>query len=280
MGHFITGLPAFLPALLLMAAAAAGVSGLLRASLALLGFAMLSAGIQGYLTLTGVTWAIAGLAAAACLRQASGRAEPVLHGLLLLWCGAMAAHLLPGFNNLKVLDAVQSGPASVPFTLHLNIDKPMVFFALLVAVPPLLGRGGRVHWRTLASGIALLPVLFALALAAGAIAPEPGLPEWWLIFALANLFLTCIAEEAFFRGYLQQLIGRRFGTRAGLTAASLLFGLVHLPGGAALAGFAAILGLACGLGFLATGRLWVPALMHFAFNFAHLALFTYPGAAG
>lgn len=236
--------------------------------------------MAGYVNLTGLAWAAAGPAIAALRPYAGRRSALVLHGILILWCVAMAAHFAPGFENPKVLDALQSGPASSAFTMHLNFDKPMVIFALLLVFPPLLGRGGPVQWRALAAGFALLPALFALALAAGAIAPEPGLPEWWLIFALSNLFLTCIAEEAFFRGYLQQLIGQRLGAPAGLAAASLLFGLVHLPGGALFAGFAALLGFGCGLGFWAAGRLWVPVLMHFAFNLAHLALFTYPGAAG
>lgn len=275
-GTFLAAWPAFL----LMAAMAAGVFGPARAGLALLGFAGLTAVMQGYVATAGAAVAIAGIAMAALLPRASSRFAPALHLVLILWCIAMAAHLVPGFHNPKVLDAVQAGPLSTPFTLHLNFDKPLVFFALLLACPPLLGQGGTTRWKPLAAGLGLLPALFALALAAGAIAPEPGLPGWWLVFALSNLFLTCIAEEAFFRGYLQQLISKRFGTPAALAAASLLFGLVHLPGGAALAVFAAILGLACGLGVIATGRLWVPVVMHFAFNTAHLALFTYPGAAG
>lgn len=63
----------------------------------------------------------------------------------------------------------------------------------------------------------------------------------------------------------------------GAIAASLLFGLAHFAGGPALVGFASILGLACGLGYYATRRLWVPVAMHFGFNLTHLFLFTYPG---
>ncbi|MGL6500415.1 hypothetical protein ACSZOJ_19370 [Aeromonas dhakensis] len=50
-------------------------------------------------------------------------------------------HLIPGFTNLKVLDQVQAGPASVPFNMYLNLDKPLVFFGLLLAWPALLGPG-------------------------------------------------------------------------------------------------------------------------------------------
>ncbi len=115
-----------------------------------------------------------------------------------------------------------------------------------------------------------------IGLFAGAVKPEFGLPHWWFSFALFNLFLTCLTEEAFFRGYIQSLITSKAGAALGVAAASLLFGLVHFPGGLALVTFASILGAACGLGYYATGRLWVTTLMHFAFNAAHLAFFTYP----
>nr|WP_254436239.1 CPBP family intramembrane glutamic endopeptidase [Ruegeria arenilitoris] len=126
-------------------------------------------------------------------------------------------------------------------------------------------------------GLLLLPALFLLGLAIGAVRPEIGLPPWWLVFALSNLFLTCLTEEAFFRGYLQSIITSKSGATFGIAAASLLFGLAHAGGGPALVVFASVLGAACGLGYFATGRLWVPVLMHFGFNALHLALFTYPG---
>ncbi|MCX8955020.1 CPBP family intramembrane metalloprotease, partial [Ruegeria sp. NA] len=94
---------------------------------------------------------------------------------------------------------------------------------------------------------------------------------------LSILFLTCLTEEAFFRGYLQSAITLRLEATGGLVAASLLFGLAHIGGGPALVVFASLLGLGCGLGYFATGRLWVPVAMHFGFNLTHLLLFTYPG---
>nr|WP_253284756.1 MULTISPECIES: CPBP family intramembrane glutamic endopeptidase [unclassified Ruegeria] len=131
----------------------------------------------------------------------------------------------------------------------------------------------------LVAGLLLLPGLFLLGLAVGAIQPEFSVPRWWLVFVLSNLFLTCLTEEAFFRGYLQSAIISRLGAVGGVIAASLLFGLVHFGGGPALVVFASILGLACGLGYYATQRLWVPVAMHFGFNLVHLLLFTYPGPA-
>ncbi|MGE6294281.1 CPBP family intramembrane glutamic endopeptidase [Aeromonas media] len=199
--------------------------------------------------------------------------------LVLLWALALTLHLVPDFDNLKVLDRVQAGPASVPFTLYLNLDKPLIFFGLLLAWPALLGPGGAMRWRPLALLILPLTALLLTAWQLGALKPEVGLPHWWWLFALNNLLFTCVAEEALFRGLIQQGVASRSKPWLGLLVASLLFGAAHLAGGPLLVLFAALAGTCYGLAFLLSGRLSVAIAIHFLFNFAHLALFTYPLAS-
>lgn len=199
--------------------------------------------------------------------------------LVLLWSLALTLHLVPGFDNLKVLDRVQAGPASVPFTLYLNLDKPLIFFGLLLAWPALLGPGGAIRWRPLALLILPLAALLIAAWQLGALKPEVGLPHWWWLFAFNNLLFTCAAEEALFRGLIQQGVASRSKPWLGLLVASLLFGAAHLAGGPLLVLFAALAGACYGLAFLLSGRLGVAIAIHFLFNFAHLALFTYPLAS-
>ncbi|MCY9822431.1 CPBP family intramembrane glutamic endopeptidase [Aeromonas media] len=199
--------------------------------------------------------------------------------LVLLWALALTLHLVPGFDNLKVLDRVQAGPASVPFTLYLNLDKPLIFFGLLLAWPALLGPGGAMRWRPLALLILPLVALLITAWQLGALKPEVGLPRWWWLFSFNNLLFTCVAEEALFRGLIQQGVASRSKPWLGLLVASLLFGTAHLAGGPLLVLFAALAGACYGLAFLLSGRLGVAIAIHFLFNFAHLALFTYPLAS-
>ncbi|CUK00208.1 CAAX amino terminal protease self-immunity [Ruegeria denitrificans] len=279
MAHFISLLPAIWPWFILIAAQIGMAAGRQRLGLTLLAVFTGSAAVLGLVTPMAVTIAAAGLLGAGGLRRLTGGTALFAHLALILWCFALGAHLIPGFHNLLILDQVQAGPESSAFTMYLNLDKPMVLFAVLLAWPGMIHDGRQFRTMPLLTGLAMLPALFILALALGAVRSEIGLPVWWLIFALSNLFLTCLTEEAFFRGYMQSALSSRIGAGLGIAAASLLFGLAHAGGGPALVVFASILGAACGLGYYATGRLWVPILMHFGFNALHLALFTYPGPA-
>ncbi|MFM5030570.1 lysostaphin resistance A-like protein [Aeromonas rivipollensis] len=250
-----------------------------RSGLILLGVALLTALWLERLSPVAALVSLAGLLLA---WRTPGLHQPwrgVALTLVLLWAMALTLHLVPGFDNLKVLDRVQAGPASVPFTLYLNLDKPLIFFGLLLAWPALLGPGGTMRWRPLALLTLPLAALLITAWQLGALKPEVGLPHWWWLFAFNNLVFTCVAEEALFRGFIQQGVASRSKPWLGLLIASLLFGAAHLAGGPLLVMFAALAGACYGLAFQLSGRLSVAILLHFLFNFAHLALFTYPLAS-
>jgi membrane protease YdiL (CAAX protease family) len=160
---------------------------------------------------------------------------------VLLWAVALMLHLIPGFTNLKVLDQVQAGPASVPFNMYLNLDKPLVFFGLLLAWPALLGPGGAVQWRRLAL---LLVPLAALLVAAWQLGPSN--PRW----ACPLVVAVCPQQPAVHlrggRGAVSRLPAAGVAAHSrrwlGVLVASLLFGAAHLAGGPLLVLFAALAG--------------------------------------
>jgi membrane protease YdiL (CAAX protease family) len=208
--------------------------------------------------------------------------------LLVLLALATALHWLPGTQNPLLVDAQQLTPDAIPYTLYANFDKGWAGFCLLLALWPSQQQGDL--WQRYRRGFwPVLPLTvvaaLSLALGFGLVLPAPKWPEFWLSFIACNLLLTCVAEEALFRGLLQRplrdaLIGR--GVREGAAAwaaillISLVFGLAHLAGGWAYACVAAVASVGYGWAYQRSGRIEVAVLTHFAVNLVHFSLLTYP----
>lgn len=258
-----------------------------------LGFAFLALGLAWQAGLVSLNAAaVLLLQAALALWLVLGSAPRWLSGagwvLLVLLALATALHWLPGIQNPLLVDAQQLTPDAIPYTLYANFDKGWAGFCLLLALWPSQQQGDlwlryqRGFWPVLP-----LTVIAALGLALGfgLVQPAPKLPEFWLSFIACNLLLTCVAEEALFRGLLQRplrdaLLGR--GVREGAAAwlaislISLLFGLVHLAGGWAYASVAAVASVGYGWAYQRSGRIEVAVLTHFTVNLLHFSLLTYP----
>lgn len=250
-------------------------------ALVLLGLTLLSALFIGRIELTAFvsTLVVLGVAYRLPMLASNQKTKPVYYlgwSVVIIWCVMLFVHVIPGFNNLQVLNKVTAGPLSAPFSMYLNLDKPLALFALFLAYPFLLGSEAKGRVKPALLVMILLLSLLPITAMLGALKPELSLPSWWWLFALNNLILTCVAEEALFRGFIQQSLSRRFDWRLGLVIASILFGLAHFAGGPLLIGFATLAGLGYGLVFHFTGRLWCAVLAHFLFNFCHLVFFTYP----
>lgn len=207
--------------------------------------------------------------------------------LLMLVLGlALSLHLLPGFVNPSYL---VSASDDRPGTLkYLNFDKGaagMLMLAVLaarqrrirlgsaIAMSRLAAQSGTPGWALPAVVAATLAGPWLIAVAAGVGQPTLRWPDNAGLFLSANLFLTCVAEEAAFRGVVQGLLARRFGTdlrgaRGWLpvVVAALLFGAAHAAGGAAYVGLATLAGLGYGLVYALTRRIEAAILLHFALN--------------
>ena len=202
----------------------------------------------------------------------------ILEILLLLASVGLMLHIIPGFHNLRVLDGVRMGPESTPFTMYYNFDKALVPFVLLICLKSLFTTDTRPHtkpWYWLMLVVAV-PVLLMVAVAVGGLKIELHHPEWLFQFVLANIFFVSLAEEALFRGYLQQRLSLVMHPVLALIIASLLFGGLHYAGGSLMIIFATLAGLIYGLAWMLSGRLWVAVLFHVGLNLCHLLFFTYP----
>lgn len=221
-------------------------------------------------------------------RDDAGKRQAFCFGIMTaLLALALALHAVPGFHNPVLTAGTRFTSDAVPFTQYANFDKGAVGLILLV----FLCRRSR-SWASLrASFKRMLPVaavtvvmVMGMALAADHVAFAPKLLPYLPIFLVVNLFFTCVAEEAFFRGFLQEkLMGQ--SVKSGLRAAvavilsALLFGLAHAGGGPVLVVLATLAGLGYAIAYARTRRIEAPILAHFGLNVVHFVLFTYPALA-
>lgn len=111
-------------------------------------------------------------------------------------------------------------------------------------------------------------------------------PKWHALapaWMFGNLVLTCIAEEALFRGFLQHrlahaLRAQRYGNVLSVVCIALLFGAAHAAGGFTFAALAALAGLGYGAIYARTQSLSAAILAHFIVNLTHFIGYTYPAA--
>jgi uncharacterized protein len=176
-----------------------------------------------------------------CFRSSRGGLATVA---AILFSLALMAHVVPGFaNRLIIRDAVLS-PGAVPYTLFLNFDKAQVGLFLLTFGQPLLT--SRAEWWTMLKAalprvLLVILALMVCALSIGQVRLDVEWPEVFPIWAWSNLFFTCTAEEALFRGVIQRQLqggsaltsGPSIRGVAGLAIAAMLFGAAHFAGGTA-----------------------------------------------
>jgi hypothetical protein len=207
-------------------------------------------------------------------------------GVALLVAAALATHRVPGFASYIVAEGIQVGPSSAAMTLKANFDKAFAGVLLLAGFCSRARNAvewGRAIGVGFLAGAATAVVVVGLAVATGAVRYEPKLPAIAIAWMAANLVLTCIFEEALFRGVIQDRLTRLVADRRRLAwlpllLASVLFGLAHAAGGPVLIVVAAIAGVGYGLAYATTGRVEAAIVAHFTLNSIHFLGFTYPYA--
>lgn len=185
----------------------------------------------------------------------------------------------PAFVNFSL------GPQSQLYSLYLNYEKPAVGFFLIFFGIPLIRSGRDLFLAFVESLRYYFPTVIVLllpALLSGYIALEAKLPAITPIWMLVNLLFVCVAEECFFRGFIQKelshfLYPRPYHEWWALIISAFCFGLIHWkPGGWAYFFLSIIAGLLYGQIYRKSGRIESSILLHFLVNLTHFLFFTYP----
>lgn len=207
--------------------------------------------------------------------------------LIAIISAALLTHKIPGFNNILYFDGIKLSAKSSSYSAYINFDKPFLVLLLLYYY-----NKRKLYETKFASafiyglllGIIAASTLSILSVYAKFIKFNPKIPEILGVWSLMNVVVV-IAEEAFFRGFLQTSL--MFGLKkwnikpsyAGfisVTLVSILFGLAHFSGGVNFMIISFIAGLFYGYALYKTGMIESSILVHFLVNFTHITLFTYP----
>jgi membrane protease YdiL (CAAX protease family) len=122
--------------------------------------------------------------------------------------------------------------------------------------------------------------LALLATVAKATHWELKLPSFFAARLLSNFFLTCIPEEGFYRGFIQNTLGKYLGKSASLILTSLLFAAAHMywSPNLSLLIFVFLAGLLYGGVYLISGKIESAIFTHFLLNVIHMVFFSYHAA--
>lgn len=197
---------------------------------------------------------------------------------------ALAMHKVPGFNNPAVLVSIQFSENAPAFTQYANFDKGVVGLILLAffckrttTTVEFLA----ICKRTIPLAALTLVCVIAFAMAIGYV--QPDIKASWSspAFLVTNLLFAIVAEEAFFRGLIQDRLttsfrGLRFGGYISVVLSAVFFGIAHLAGGINYFTVALLGGIGYAYGYLIFRRIETPILMHFVLNAVHFIGFTYP----
>ncbi len=204
-------------------------------------------------------------------------------GFVVITVG-IATAWLPGFAKLTLTEAVQLSAGAAPFSLTLNYGKAAMGVLILGMSTRLIRR--RHEWAALLRPVSWYAVLSIAVVAVLSVAMGYTRidPKWHALFfawAPGNLLFTCVAEEAFFRAFIQARLARWLAPRQrgvlwAWIIASLLFGVAHGGGGAGMVLLATVAGLGYGGVYLKTGKIEAAVLVHFLLNSFHFLFLTYP----
>jgi uncharacterized protein len=196
--------------------------------------------------------------------------------------------LLPGFERTVLIPETVLTPGAAPFSLGVGFPKVVTGILILGLINEArvreLAEAGVVARKTAPIlGVTVLAVLAAVY-ATGYVRFDPKWTTLFIPWAIANLFFTCLAEEAGFRGFLQHELSRlgsntRIAAALALIFSAVLFGLAHLGGGWSYALAATVAGLGYGAAYLRTQRIEAAMAVHFSVNALHFLFFTYPRLA-
>jgi len=230
-----------------------------------------------YIQLNGLFWILVMLVAGVMYQRQCYR--NIMMSILLVMGFLLASHTLPGFDNPVLLDNVRLSELSTPYSMYLSFDKISAGIIVFWSVFSVQERS-RFNGAAFISAmpIAVITVMSSLLIASiGMIVFDFTLSPYVFLFAINNLFFTCMAEEAYFRGLIQKQLATRMHYVYAIVLSAVLFGVAHMGVGRVDYVIAAIVaGIGYGYVYHRTKSIGASIMTHWVLNLVHFVFFTYP----
>jgi len=188
----------------------------------------------------------------------------LLAGVLALLLGlALGLPVLPGFNNYEYLSSVTLSAKAASFDIWFNWDKSMFgLFVLGLVLQRKLIRNRKDALTVIKSCFPIslggILAIYAVGLLLGYSSLDLTFDPVFLPWAVKNVVFTVLAEEAFFRGIIQNQLARRLNGHIAVVIAGILFGLAHIGGGMYYVFLSSMAGILYGHTYRVTGRIEAP----------------------
>ncbi|MBS0286111.1 MAG: CPBP family intramembrane metalloprotease [Proteobacteria bacterium] len=209
--------------------------------------------------------------------------------LVVLMCSvAIMLVPVPGIENWQAINRLYITEDAIPYSMYFTFDKSLIglFFIWFCGYHSLANEG---KWKpalkiAAKSGLIAIALLLPLTFALGYVKFDVKLTPFFFLWAINNLFFVSIAEEALFRGMIQQTLmswwqNYKVGKWVALVITASLFGAAHFKGGYKYMILASVAGLLYGYAYIRAKKIEASILTHFMVNSVHFVFFTYPALA-
>jgi membrane protease YdiL (CAAX protease family) len=198
---------------------------------------------------------------------------------------ALGMHVVPGFNNFEFASDINLSPSAASFDIWFNWDKSMfgLFVLGIVLQENLIRNSG----DAISAAKSFLPLavigivaIYLIGVSIGYSSFDFTVTAIFLPWALKNIVFTVLAEEAFFRGLVQNELAKRlncnYSDHLAVIIGGIVFGIAHFGGGIYYVLLSSLAGILYGYTYKFTGRIEAPIITHFLLNAGHFLIFTYP----
>jgi len=207
-----------------------------------------------------------------------------INALVVLVTLVAAARIAPGFTNILLLENTQLSTHTGWSALRFSADKVSIGLFFLVAYRDLLCQSLKELKQAIAPKFILILSgclgIYAVGVAVGFATIDVTFSPLIIVWLFRNLIFTVVAEEVFFRGFIQSRLQSSITSpRApiyALVLSAILFGSVHIYGGWEYGLLATMAGVLYGYVFMKSGRIETSIFAHSALNTGHVLLLSYP----